>query len=83
MTSHVQIRIRSIVIGMLMAGVVAGAAVLAVPPQTRQSLARQNSSCLAIGEGVCFSGTTEWVAQAAAKVAVQSRVMLAMSGDAF
>lgn len=78
MVSYVQISIRSLVIGTLFVGIAASAAMV-----TRQIGMHQSSSCLAIAEQVCLSGTTEWVAQAAAKSAAHGNTMLAMAGDAF
>ncbi len=77
MVTHVQLRIRSLVIGALLMGVAASAVAL-----TYHGEIHQTTSCLAIAEGVCLSGSTEWVAQAAAKSAAQGKTMLAMSGDA-
>jgi hypothetical protein len=44
--------------------------------------APQQPACLAVATGVCFSGTTAWVASAAATLQRESEVKLAMSGDA-
>jgi hypothetical protein len=78
MATHVQIRIRSLVIGVLLVGAAASAAALA-----RHTEIHQTAAYLAIADGVCLSGSTEWVAQAAAKSAARGTTMLAMSGDAF
>ena len=78
MATHVQISIRSLVIGTLLVGVAASAVAV-----TRETETHQTASCLAIAEGVCLSGSTEWVAQAAAKSALRRNTMIAMSGDAF
>jgi hypothetical protein len=78
MATHVQIRIRSLVIGVLLVSAAASAAVV-----TRHTEIRKGVACLAIADGVCLSGSTEWVAQAAAKSVARGNTMLAMSGDAF
>jgi len=51
--------------------------VMATPPA-----APEKPACLAVGAGVCFSGSTTWVAQAAAIVERENEVRFAMSGDA-
>ena len=38
--------------------------------------------CLSVGQGVCLSGTTEWVAAAAQKSDRSNTLLLAMAGDA-
>jgi hypothetical protein len=38
-------------------------------------------SCLGIGQNVCLSGSTEWVAAAAAAAPRQQGTMFAMAGD--
>lgn len=49
----------------------------------RRASPQHDHACLAIGQGVCLSGTTEWVAQAAERSLYQSTITLAMAGDAF
>lgn len=39
-------------------------------------------ACLAVGEGVCFSGSTQWVAQAAETLSLQQTEMKVMIADA-
>ena len=39
-------------------------------------------ACLFVGQGVCLSGTTDWVAAAAQHSMMSNTLMLAMAGDA-
>ncbi len=41
----------------------------------------QHDACFAVGTGVCFSGSTDWVAAAAAREP-KLEVKMAMGGDA-
>lgn len=60
--------------------VAAGASAAAVA--TDRPIVVVTHGCLSVGQGVCLSGTTEWVA-AAAQVSVRSNtLMMAMAGDA-
>ncbi len=68
-----------IVLNSLMAAAVLGGVIafnLSWPAAHQQTYA-----CLAIGEGVCFSGTTEWVALSAEIVPPRQGLMIAMAGS--
>jgi hypothetical protein len=62
---------------------IAGASAAAVALETPPPPLPVDHACLAIGSGVCFSGTTAWVARAAETETRPYAVMLAMAGDAF
>jgi hypothetical protein len=44
--------------------------------------ASKTYACLAVGQGVCLSGTTEWVAEKAAAAPRPYQIALAMDADA-
>lgn len=78
MVTHVQIRIRSLVIGALLVSAAVG-----ISAEMRPTKVSEVPACFAIAREVCLSGSNKWVAQAAATLAVRGNTMLAMSGDAF
>lgn len=61
----------------------AGAALasLGVAMMMQSAPAAPRQACFAVGSGVCFSGTTDWVAAAAAREP-KLEIKLAMGGDA-
>lgn len=60
---------------------IAGISTAGIAMQTRERA--HSHACLAIAQGVCFSGTMEWVAKAAEATPSRDIIMLAMVGDAF
>lgn len=72
-------RTQSIILAaMALGGISTAAVALKHPVPVAQEVA-----CLAIGPGVCLSGTVSWVAHAAAQSQRPQTVMLAMAGDVY
>jgi hypothetical protein len=72
-------RVQSIILAAVALGGISTAAVAWKHPAP----VSQEVACLAIGQGVCLSGTVSWVAHAAAQSQRPQTVMIAMAGDAY
>ena len=70
-------RMQAIVLAVAALGGISAAAVALEHP----AAASQDIACLAIGTGVCLSGTVNWVAHAAEISQRPANVMVAMAGD--
>ena len=77
MTSSRLISIRSALTALALVAAGASAAALAMDRPIVVTHA-----CLSVGQGVCLSGTTDWVAAAAQRSMTSGTIMLAMAGDA-
>ena len=71
-------RKQSIVLAVVALGGISAAAVAFKQPAPA---APRDVACLAIGTGVCLSGTVTWVAHAAESSQRPAAIMIAMAGD--